>query len=265
MVFKIEGPDGRETDTLNTSNRIQFPANSNISPVSIVQVINNSIRSANIMAEAKINNNGQLSIESLENGEDTSLKISLIGLGNLADIGMVDGGTAVGKGGVAAEFTGTTNEAFSDRGYIFLTQQSVSEIIDRFGASSGDIVLAAGIQNVLGNNRQVATNTNQAVSSASIAQIINNSGLNSTDVTFGYDSGGRLQFHSKSVGDDSRILFTSKDPRFGIGAEPTTFTTSTSQTTLLSSFGIDGTQAAQGVGKTEYMQYTFRIEAFHFR
>ena len=251
LVFKIEGPDGRQTDTLNTSNRIQFPANSNISPVSIVQVINNSIRSANIMAEAKINNNGQLSIESLENGEDTALKISLIGLGNLADIGMVDGGTAVGKGGVAAEFTGSTNEAFSDRGYIFDTTVRF-EIIDRFGASSGDIVLAAGIQNVLGNNRQVATNTNQAVSSSSIAQIINNSGLNSTDVTFGYDSGGRLQFHSKSVGDDSRILFTSKDPRFGIGAEPTTFTASTSQTTLFSSFGIDGTQAAQGVGKTEY-------------
>ena len=105
-----------------------------------------------------------LSIESLENGEDTALKISLIGLGNLADIGMVDGGTAVGKGGVAAEFTGSTNEAFSDRGYIFDTTVRF-EIIDRFGASSGDIVLAAGIQNVLGNNRQVATNTNQAVSS----------------------------------------------------------------------------------------------------
>ena len=77
LIFKIEGPDG-ETDTFNTPDRIQFPANSNISPVSIVQVINNSMRSANIMAEAKINNGGQLSIESLEDGEDTALKISLI-------------------------------------------------------------------------------------------------------------------------------------------------------------------------------------------
>ena len=251
LIFKIEGPDGRETDTFNTPDRIQFPANSNISPVSIVQVINNSMRSANIMAEAKINNSGQLSIESLEDGEDTALKISLIGNGNLADIGMVDGGTAVGKGGVPADFTGLTNDAFADRGYIFDTTVRF-EIIDRFGASSGDIVLAAGIQDVGGNRRQVATNVNQAVSSTSIAQIINSSGLNSTDVTFGYDSGGRLQFHSKSVGDDSRILFTSKDPRFGIGVEPTTFTASTSQTTLFSSFGIDGTQAAQGVGRTEY-------------
>ena len=89
LVFKIEGPDGRETDTLNTSNRIQFPANSNISPVSIVQVINNSMRSANIMAEAKINNNGQLSIESLENGEDTCTQNLFNRSGNLADIGMV--------------------------------------------------------------------------------------------------------------------------------------------------------------------------------
>ncbi len=262
LVFKIEGPDGRETDTNNTPNRIQFAANSNISPVSIVQVINNSIRSSNIMAEAKINNNGQLSIESLEDGEDTALKISIVDPsppgfpgtrlpGNLSDIGMVDGGSAVGKGGVSAEFSGSTNDAFSDRGYIFDTTVRF-EIIDRFGASSGDIVLAAGIQNVLGDNRQVATNVNQAISSSSIAQIINSSGLNSTDVTFGYDSGGKLQFHSKSVGDDSRILFTSKDPRFGVGVEPTNFTASTSQTSLLSSFGIDGTQAAQGVGRTEY-------------
>ncbi len=253
LIFEIEGPDGRKTDSNNTANRIQFSANSNISPVSVVQVINNSMRSANIMAEAKINNNGQLSIESLEDGEDTALKISLINNGNLADIGMVDGGSAVGKGGVPAEFTGATNEAFADRGYIFDTTVRF-EIIDRFGASSGDIVFGAGIQTVGANNVQVATDVNQAVSSTSIAQIMNNSGLNSTDVTFSFDSGGRLQFHSKSVGDESRILLTSKDPRFGTAGaiEPPNFTASTSQTTLFSSFGIDGTQAAQGVGKTEY-------------
>ena len=257
LIFQVEGPDGRKTDSNNTANRIEFNANSNISPVSIVQVINNSMRAANIMAEAKLNNSGQLSIESLEDGEDTSLKISLVSAlppnqdGNLSDIGMVDGGTAVGKGGVPAEFTGATNEAFADRGYIFDTTVRF-EIIDRFGASSGDIVLAAATQTVGTNNVQVATDVNQAVSSTSIAQIIDSSGLNSTDITYSFDSGGRLQFHSKSVGDESRILLTSKDPRFGIGVEPVNFTASTSQTSLFSSFGIDGTQAAQGVGKTEY-------------
>ena len=258
LILQIKGPDGRTTDSNNTGDRIQFQANSSVSSISLVQVINNSMRSSNIMAEAKINNNGQLTIESLENGEDTSLKISLLpdiagNSGNMADIGMVDGGTAVGKGGISAEFTGLTNEAFSDKGYTFDTTVRF-EIFDRFGASSGDIVLASGIQNVGGINYQVASDVNRTVSSTSIAQIINESSLNSTDVTFGFDSGGRIQFYSKSVGDEARILMTSKDPRFGIvgTTEPSIFTASTSQTSIFDTFGIDGTQAAQGAGKTEY-------------
>ena len=75
--------------------------------------------------------------------------------------------------------------------------QYVSKLSTDLEPQAGDIVLAAGIQDVGGNRRQVATNVNQAVSSTSIAQIINSSGLNSTDVTFGYDSGGRATISFK--------------------------------------------------------------------
>jgi len=251
LVFSLTGPDGSQTDITTTANQIRFVAGTNVSSISVTQVLNNSLRSANILAEAVINKNGQLEMRSIEDGDDTNIRISQLG-GSVTEIGLVDGTSSTGSGGIPGEFIGKSNETFVDKGYTFDTTVRF-EIIDRFGASSGDITLGFDNQVVGANNLQAATTVNKTLSSSSIATLIDQSNLSATDVGYGFDQAGRLQFRSKSVGDNARILITSKDPRFGNGTtEPGNFTAATSQTTMLATFGIDGTQAAQGAGKTRY-------------
>ncbi len=247
LAFTIIGPDGVNSGMANTpGGRIDFAANTNISATSLTEVITNQLRSQNILAEAVVDANGNLVVQTLEDGEDTNITISIIS-GNLAEIGLVNGASNRGKGGVSAEFVGITNDSFFDFGYTFDTTVRF-EITDQFGASSGDIVFGSTVQGAL----EVATNNNITVSSASISDILNASALSTTDVGFSFDSGGKLGFNSKSVGDNSRILITAKDPRFGVGTEPATFTSATTQTTILNTMGIDISQAARGSGKTQY-------------
>ncbi|MBT3783565.1 hypothetical protein HOF92_01240, partial [bacterium] len=250
LSFEITGPDNRSSGILNSpGGRIDFSANSNVSATSLTEVITNQLRSQNILAEAVINANGNLIIQSLEDGEDTNLILNLIS-GNLSELGLVDGVSDRGEGGSQAELVGNTNESFFDFGYTFDTTVRF-DITDQFGASSGDIVFASAVQTGV-PNLEVATNNNITISSTSIETILNASNLSTTDVTFEFDTAGRLQFASKSVGESARILITAKDPRFGVGVEPIGFTAATTQTSLLNSLGIDVSQAAQGNGKTKY-------------
>ncbi|MCO4783913.1 MAG: hypothetical protein KC646_16410 [Candidatus Cloacimonetes bacterium] len=269
-IFEIIGPDGVTTGTTNAIGQsISFSPSTNISSTSLTTTINNQLNSVGILATATINANGRLVIESLEDGEDTAIQIRQV-QGSLTDLGLVDGIAASGSNGQAASFIGNTNQSFVDIGYTFDTTTRF-EVIDQFGATSGDIIFGSKTTNDLaapglGLNPSVrggsptATTDNITLSKASISAIMDASSINTTDIAYEFDSGGKLRFRSKSVGDSSRILLISKDPRFGANSsnaavaagEPASFTSATSQTTMLSTFGIDGSQASQGSGKTKY-------------
>lgn len=255
LAFEIIGPENKGTGSnpAQANGQIDFPANTNISSTSLTEVITNQLRSQGILAEAVLNANGNLVIQSMEDGEDTNLSVRVLS-GNLAELGLVDGSSARGSGGSQAEFIGNTNKTFFDFGYTFDTTVRF-EISDQFGASSGDIVFGHEMQEVpvgSGNFLPVATSNNVTVSSASIEALLSASNLNTTDVTFKFDPAGRLSFVSKSVGDASRILITAMDPHFNQGIEPAGFSAATTQTTLLNTMGIDVSQAAQGAGKTSF-------------
>ncbi|PCJ20319.1 MAG: hypothetical protein COB02_04595 [Candidatus Cloacimonadota bacterium] len=269
-IFEIIGPDGRSTGTINAPGQsISFSPGANISTTSLTTTINNRLNAVGIQATATIDANGRLVLESFEDGEDTALQVLQV-QGNLTDLGFVNGIAASGKGGQAANFIGNTNQSFVDIGYTFDTTTRF-EVIDQFGASSGDIVFGTatvedaaaplgGLSPSLRGGSPVATTNNITLSKASISAIMDASSINTTDIAYEFDSGGKLRFRSKSVGDSSRILLISKDPRLGAtssnaavaAGEPASFTSATSQTTMLSTFGIDGSQAAQGSGKTKY-------------
>jgi flagellin len=245
LAFEIIGPDGKTSGAAG-NNRIQFAANSNVSTTSLTTVINNQLRATNIRAEATIDANGRLLITSLEDGEDTAIVLNQL-TGNLSDVGYVDGAAASGKGGRSAEFIGKTNDAFSELGYTFDTTTAF-EVTDQYGATSGDIVFGADGR----TGTAIATNNNITLSSTSISQILDSSDINTTDVGYEFDNGGRLRFFSKSVGKSARILMTSKNPTTVLGGGPATFTAATSATSLLSTFGIEGSQAVLGTGQTKF-------------
>jgi flagellin len=248
LVISIKGPDGKGTGNA-AGDRIEFPARANVSATSLLAVINNQLRLKDIRAEASIDANGSLILESLEDGEDTALVITQI-TGNVTDLGFVNGSAASGRGGISAEFVGKTNESFSDFGFT-LNSTTAFELIDQFGASSGDIVLGVGTSIGV----PIATQNNITVSSTSIALLLNQSDLSTTDIGFEFDNGGMLRFFSKSVGKDSRILLTSKNPNTVLNGDPANdavFTAATSATTILSTFGIEGSQAVQGSGQTKF-------------
>jgi hypothetical protein len=160
----IQGPDGKQ------ATNIDFAADSNVSATSLVSTINQGMRLANIRAEATIDANDMLSIETIETGDDTAIKISIAN-GSLTDIGFVKGAIAGGRGGDAATFVGKTSESFKDTGFTFSNATAIS-ITDKFGASSGGIYFphsGGGVDFTL--------------SRSSIETILNSSDLSSTDST----------------------------------------------------------------------------------
>ncbi len=244
LDFSVRGPDGRLAN-------IFFPASSNISPVSITATINNALRGVNVRAEATLDVNGSIVLTSLELGEDTNISL-VTNAGNLADLGLVNGASANGRGGSPARFTGKTNASFAEYGYTFDTTTAF-EISDQYGARSGIIGFGTKISVVGGIDTYVATSNNVTMSQTSIAAVLNSSGLRTTDVGYGFDNAGRLNFYTKSAGQDSRILLQSVSPlSIPSVVGPGIFTSSTSQTSLLSTFGINGAQVATGAGLTKY-------------
>ncbi len=252
LQISITGPDGRVV------NNIFFQANSNVSTISLTSTINNSLRAANIKVESHLDANGNLVIQSLEDGEDTSIKLNAVS-GNINDLGVVNGASANGRGGIPANFIGKTNTSFSELGYTF-DNTLAFELSDQYGARSGLVVFGSDVSITAANaSTFVATSNNITMSQTSIAAVLNASDLKTTDIGFDFDAAGRLRFKSKSVGQDARILMQSRSPLSipGISASGgvgnvSLFSPSTSQTTVLSSFGIDGSQVATGAGRTKY-------------
>ena len=60
-----------------------------------------------------------------------------------------------------------------------------------------------------GEQAGASTFNNVTYSQASISEAIRSSDIGSTDIDFGFDEGGRLQFFSKSKGSDSAITLNS--------------------------------------------------------
>jgi flagellin len=222
---------------------IGFAPNSQVSGISLVDTFNNAMSTANVKAQAIMNSEGKLEIQSTETGGDTRLTISKQNTNmNLAVLGFIDQQSVVGSGGSAAVFTGNTHDSAKKVGYLF--DETVNfTITDKNGASSGTISISSN-----------AGGTNDfAISQASISSVLDATNLNSTDVGYSFDAGGRLDFYSKSAGGDARII--------------TTAGTSSQITFARNALGLDINSATQGSGKTDYVVHvadtslTFQIGA----
>ena len=77
-----------------------------------------------------------------------------------------------------------------------------------------------------------------AISQGQISSIISTSNLSSTDVDFSFDAGGRLDFTSRSIGQQSRIVLTQNAASDSAAA--------------ITSLGINVNQAVQGSGDTQF-------------
>ncbi len=221
------GGTGVRTLPVSQGGKISFNQGVNLSATSIVDVYNTYFAQNNVTALASLTSDGRLEIRSTETGGDS--KISITGLSSLTAMGFLSGQSDTGTGGSAAVFTGTTNDVAKDIGYT-MSDFLAFRVTDKAGSQTGTITF--GTQNVSGASESFT------ISQSAITSIVDASTLRTTDVDFGFDVGGRLDFFSRSTGKDARVVLT---------------TASSSQETVgRVSFGIDYGSAVQGSGTTEF-------------
>jgi flagellin len=230
-VLRIQLGDGdfNTGGPSSTTNDISFNRATLISSASITSEFNNYFTANNIKASASVNASGFLEILSTETGTDSRLSITSFAGGSLADLGLVDGQTDVGSGGLAASFSGDTNSSFEVESAFVLNSFMSFRASDETGVQTGTITF--GTSNVSSSGESFA------MSSTQVSSILSSSSLSSTDVDFGFDAGNRLDFFTRSPGTNSRV---------------TLFSNIASQNTGLNAFGINFNSQAQGSGREEF-------------
>jgi len=213
---------------------ITFNAGQEISATSIVNTFNTFMNANNVKAAASMTSDGKLELRSTETGDDARISIASFNGGSLSALGVISGQADSGRGGSAAVFSGQTNESFKTIGFTMSGQMGVN-ITDKAGATSGTIFLGtADVNNVM------TAGESHTVAKEQLVSLFNGSNLNSTDVTYNFDAGNRLDFVSRSAGETSRIVFQTS----GGNADFVT--------TGQSAFGINFASATQGSGNNDF-------------
>ncbi|MCO4783252.1 MAG: hypothetical protein KC646_13080 [Candidatus Cloacimonetes bacterium] len=219
-----------------------------ISSTSVVQTFNNRFSSDGLDITASINSAGQLEFRSGETGGDAKISIAAVttGVGSvtagMANFGLVANQNAVGSKGNAAVFTGQTANSAATTGYV-MNGGFRFQVTDAYGANSGTMHFASGSINApsgIGNYEDSADYTTKSfsLSKGQITSIVSASNLSSTDVDYSFDAAGRLDFHSRSVGESSRITLSQVGTTDAINS--------------INSLGFSVNQAVQGSGQTSF-------------
>ncbi len=223
-----------------TTAPIIFACGSQVSSVSLTATFNNFFTANSIKVQSQINSSGSLEFVSTETGTDSRISIAVL-QGSMAPLGFISGPSAVGSGGNAAVLIGKTHESAKDIGWTFRGPLQIS-IQDASGASSGAISISA---NARGGT--MGASNSFTISRTSLIAVFDNSSLRTTDVTYEFDAGNRLDFRSRSAGKDSRIIMSTA--AFAAGGP----TASNMVTQGLTGMGINFRQAIQGSGETEFV------------
>ncbi|MCO4781198.1 MAG: hypothetical protein KC646_02665 [Candidatus Cloacimonetes bacterium] len=208
-----------------------------LSATSIVDTFNNSFSSNGLDITASINSSGSLEFRSGETGGDAKISIAAVsnGSGGMSNLGLVANQNSVGSGGDAAVYTGQTNSSSATTGFVMNGVSSFS-VTDQFGSASGTIVL--GTSGVGSAGSSALKRDSFAISQGQITSVIGATNLSSTNVNFSFDAGGRLDFTSNTIGEESRIVLTQNSATDGANST--------------ASLGINVNQSAQGSGKTDF-------------
>ncbi len=232
----IKGTGTNDSITVANGGDIAFNEGTAISATSVVDTFNNYFATNSVEASATLTADGKLEIRSTETGGDSKLSIfggtSASGATtSLAEIGFINNQNDIGgSDGNAAIFTGNTNESTKDVAYT-MTDSLAFNVTDKRGVSTNTITFVTA--NVSGSGESFS------ISKSSITGIINNSNLSTTDVDFKFDAGNRLDFFSRSSGEDARIVLS-------------TGNSSAQETIGRTTFGIDFGQAVQGEGTLDF-------------
>jgi flagellin len=221
------------SDTIANGGNIQFNRGVAISATSVVNTFNTYFSANNIKAEATQTSDGKLEIRSTETGTDSKVSISVAAAdptGSLANLGFVNGQNDVGQGGNAAVLTGITNDAQETHAFTF-AETFRFQVTDKNGAQTNSIQIGTTSVNLTGESF--------SISKEAVTSILNGSNLSTTDVDFGIDAGNRLDFFSRSTGEESRVVLT-------------TGNNATYQSISRNGFGMDFESSDQGEGKTDF-------------
>ncbi|MCJ8347472.1 hypothetical protein MJH12_18175, partial [bacterium] len=202
--------------TSQVTDDITFQRGTAISATSIVDTFNNQFTSDGLDITASLNSSGQLEFRSGETGGDAKISIAAVGTSvGMTNLGLVANQNSIGQGGNAAVFTGQTASNSSTNGFV-LTGGFRFNVTDALGASSGLIHFgsdsidgpgfAANSGGLNFTNSGDHTTKSFSLSKADIGSIMDASNISSTDVEYSFDAAGRLDFSSRSVGEDSRIV-----------------------------------------------------------
>lgn len=246
--FQTNSPTGNTSSQVTDD--VTFQRGVAISSTSIVQTFNNQFSNDGLDILASINSAGQLEFRSGETGGDAKISIAAVATnlnlnvnGGMSNLGLVSNQNSVGSNGNAAVFTGQTAISAATSGYV-MTGGFRFNVTDGFGASSGFMHFSTGSLNAsnpalpLYSDSGDYTGKSFSISQAQITSIVDSSNLSSTDVGYSFDAAGRLDFHSRSVGESSRVTLTQR--------------TSTDTSNSINSLGFSVNQSVQGAGKTSF-------------
>jgi flagellin len=226
--FNTNLPTIGGSSTPSAGGDVAFTQGVNLSATSIIDSFNTYFAANNVEALASLTSDGRLELRTTETGGDSKISISAVS-GSLTALGFLSGQSDTGTGGSAAVFIGTTNEVAQGTGYT-LSDQLTFQVTDKNGAQTSNITF--------GSPAVSTTGESFTISQSSITGVLDASNLKTTDVDFGFDVGGRLDFFSRSTGKSSRIVLT---------------TASAAQETVgRVSFGVDFGLAVQGSGTTKF-------------
>lgn len=246
LRIRVHDGDFRATSvggntTSQVTDDILFNRGTAISATSIVDTFNTSFASNGLDINASINSSGQLEFRSGETGGDAKISISAVATsaggstsGGMSNLGLVANQNAVGSGGNAAIVTGSTSSSAATTGYVMTSVTSFT-VQDQFGSSSGQVVLGTAGVGQTGANLKTDS---FSMSQGQITSVIGATNLSSTNVDYSFDAGGRLDFTSRTIGEDSRIVLTQNSASDGSAS--------------LSSLGLNVNQSVQGSGKTSF-------------
>ena len=172
-----------------------------------------------------------LEIRSTETGGDSKVSIASVGGASLANLGLTSGQNSVGTSGNAAVYTGNTANAQETMAFT-LDQVIRFTVTDKAGSTTDTVTIGtAGLTST--------TTESFSISKEAVTSILNGSTLSTTDVDFGIDAGNRLNFFSRSSGEDSRVVLSVNN-------------NGTYETVGRDAFGIDFSSSDQGEGKNEF-------------
>jgi|SaaInl4_135m_RNA_FD_contig_71_317902_length_2805_multi_7_in_0_out_0_1 flagellin len=228
--FNLNAAGVGNGQSVSNGGDIAFTKGVNLSATSVIDVFNSYFSTNNVKASATLTSDGKLEIRTTETGGDSRLSIFLPnGADTLSDFGFIDGQSGTGSGGSAAVYVGNTNDVAKDLGYT-LSEHLFFRVTDKSGSQTGSIAF--------GTDSTSQTGESFTISQDAITSILNASTMKTTDVDFGFDVGGRLDFFSRSTGKGSRVVLTTSS--------------ATQETVGRVGFGIDFSTATQGSGTTDF-------------